>query len=176
MNSNRVWGDLTPEEQEKAREKARRDVDRLAVGWSAPGELRDEYGTGYFLPRVVRVIDGNKTVGVFRLTPVPPEGLWTDSHDWSTSPPRVTRRHTVPPDSEAWADHRLEDGRRIMIEQLEPGRVTRGMGEKVTVHDDWERRRAGLKRLRVTFSRAGAFDFRDYKFTVRAGSWRGACG
>lgn len=165
--SNREWKDLTPEEQRDALDKAEKDVQRLAVGWEAPGELRDSYGPSAFMPRVVRVVDGNVTLGVFRLTPMPPEGKWTTTYEQGPSGRLVgKRRYTFPPDSDQWEGHRLESGWRVMLEHLEPDTVIAGTTRAVGTYDVEERRRAGLKGLRVT-RRGGS-----YRFTCHGGGRR----
>ena len=158
--SSREWKDLTPEEQHRELNKAEKDVQRLAVGCEAPGELRDTHGPGAFMPRVVRVVDGNTTLGAFRLTPMPPEGKWAVTYEQDPSGGLVGKRHyMVPPDSTQWEGHRLESGWRVMLEHLEPDTVIAGTTRAVGTYDVEERRRAGLKGLRVT--RRG----NSYRFT-----------
>lgn len=157
--SSREWKDLTPEEQRRELDKVEKDVQRLAVGWEAPGELRDAYGPGAFMPRVVRVVDGNTTLGAFRLTPMPPEGKWTTSYYTPPSGPwKATRNYTIPPDSDQWEGHCLESGWRVMLEHLEPDTMIAGTAHAVKTYDEKERRRAGLKGLRVT-RRGGSYRF-----------------
>lgn len=165
------YADMTTGEQEAA-VKALKDLysGKAVTEWSAPGELAEQYGVGAFFPRVVRVFDGNTTVGTFRLTPVAPDGKWSTSYDTPVSGPwGATRRYAFPPDSPVWDDHRLDDGFRVMIEQLEPGKATAGTGPAVTVYDGRQRKKLERKKLQVTVPRPGVFKFRDHGFTVRAG-------
>lgn len=167
MNSDRKWSDIPPEQQEKMLENARREVDRLAVGYSYPGELGNKYDTGDFFPRVVRVVDHrDRVLGIFRLIPVPPEGKWETTLDVTDSP-KTTRIYTYPPDSAKWDDYRRDDGWRIVVEYLEPGKSTRGTGLVVSMHGPEERRRAGRGRLRVRRDGDGRYDFGE--FIVREG-------